>query len=128
MFIQIENGFCYGNFASDYNYLKKAAIEDAMGNPTLIQNLDPANNNTNVTQADYTSKALTKGENGTKLTTTSKVKTDWAGGAYIQGDGTLYYAVVDVTFWLEGTDGDCIDSILGDKMSVLLNFKGVEVA
>ncbi len=123
---QIENGFCYGNFASDYNYLKKAAIEDAMGNPTLIAGLDPANNNTNVTQADYTTKALTKGESGTLIATTTDKKTDWAGGAYITGTG--YFAVVDVTFWLEGTDGDCIDSILGDKLSVLLNFKGVEVA
>lgn len=123
---QIENGFCYGNFASDYNYLKKAAIEDAMGNPTLIAGLDPANNNTNVTQADYTAKALTKGESGTLIATTTDVKADWAGGGYITGSG--YFAVVDVTFWLEGTDGDCIDSILGDKLSVLLNFKGVEVA
>ena len=124
---QIENGFCYGNFASDYNYLKKAAIEDAMGNPTLIQDLDPANNNTNITQADYTSLALTKGtETGaTKIATTTNVKTDWAGGSYITSS-TDYFAVVDVTFWLEGTDGDCIDSILGDKLSVLLNFKGVE--
>ena len=122
----IERGFCYGNFASDYNYLKKAAIEDAMGNPTLIAGLDPANNNTNVTQADYTAKALTKGESGTLIATTTDKKADWAGGGYITGSG--YFAVVDVTFWLEGTDGDCIDSILGDKLSVLLNFKGVEVA
>ena len=93
---------------------------------SLIQDLDPANNNTNVTQADYTSKALTKGESGTLIATTTNVKTDWAGGSYITG--TDYFAVVDVTFWLEGTDGDCIDSILGDKLSVLLNFKGVEVA
>ena len=123
---QIENGFCYGNFASDYNYLKQAAIEEAMGNPTLIQDLDPANNNTNVTQADYTATALSKGESGTLIATTTDKKAAWAGGAYITGTG--YFAVVDVTFWLEGTDGDCIDSILGDKLSVLLNFKGVEVA
>ncbi len=121
---QIVNGFCYGNLASDYNYLKKAAIEEAMGNPTLIDELDPARN-PNSNQADYTSLALTKGESGTKIATTTNVKTDWAGGSYITSS-TDYFAVVDVTFWLEGTDGDCIDSILGDKLSVLLNFKGVE--
>ncbi len=122
----VERGFCYGNFASDYNYLKKAAIEDAMGNPTLIQDLDPANNNTNITQADYTSLALTKGtETGaTKIATTTNTK-EWVDGSYITTTQS-YFAVVDVTFWLEGTDGDCIDSILGDKLSVLLNFKGVE--
>lgn len=126
---KIESGFCYGNLASDFNYLKGAALA-AGGNPTLIAALDPANNETDsgakyVKQADYTSLALTKGESGTKIATTTNVKADWVGGSYITSS-TDYFAVVDVTFWLEGTDGDCIDSILGDKMSVLLNFKGVE--
>lgn len=116
----IECGFRYGNFASDYNYLRGMVLQ---GNQP--SGLDVANNDSGVVQKDYSSLALTKGENGTKIATTTNVKTDWAGGSYITSS-TDYFAVVDVTFWLEGTDGDCIDSILGDKMSVLLNFKGVE--
>lgn len=119
---QLECGFCYGNLASDYNYLRNEVLKGE-----TPSGLDPANNDSGVEQADYTSLALTKGtETGaTKIATTTNVKTDWAGGSYITSS-TDYFAVVDVTFWLEGTDGDCIDSILGDKLSVLLNFKGVE--
>ena len=116
----IECGFRYGNFASDYNYLRGMVLKGSQPS-----GLDVANNDSGIVQKDYSSLALTKGENGTKIATTTNVKGDWAGGNYITSS-TDYFAVVDVTFWLEGTDGDCIDSILGDKMSVLLNFKGVE--
>ena len=40
--------------------------------------------------------------------------------------GDLKYAVVDVTVWIEGTDGDCFDAILGDMMAITLAFKGEE--
>jgi hypothetical protein len=36
--------------------------------------------------------------------------------------GTIYQSTVTVNIWLEGTDGDCLDSIFSDGITVTLNF------
>lgn len=35
------------------------------------------------------------------------------------------YSFINVKVWIEGTDGDCFDSILGDSITINLSFKGV---
>lgn len=38
---------------------------------------------------------------------------------------SIYYGTVTVKVWLEGTDGDCLNSIFEDKMTVMLNLTGI---
>lgn len=104
-------GFWRNNLAGDYNHLNNSAIA-------------------RVAQKAYTDKGITLGSSGTVIATTkeasvvnSAMTSEWGSSGEIQGTG--YYSVVDLTIWLEGTDGDCFDAILGDTMSVALNFKGV---
>lgn len=103
-------GFWKNNLAGDYNHLNNSAIA-------------------RVTQKAYTGKGVTLGSSGTLIATTKEASVvnqamiaEWdEESKQIQGTG--YYSVVDLTIWLEGTDGDCFDAILGDTMSIALNFK-----
>lgn len=120
------SGFYFGNLADDYNYLV-TEVGKAAGDTNKINEI-ALSNHTTANQKDYGTVAVKPGEaNNTPIATMVDASTltgVWGGSAAPFN----YAALVDITIWLEGTDGDCFDTILADAMSVVLNFKGVKVA
>lgn len=118
-------GFYFGNLADDYNYVCKEVIA-AAGDANKLGEIEVANHTT-AAQKDYGTVAVKPGEaNNTPIATMVAAST--LTGVWGDSAPFNYAALVDVTIWLEGTDGDCFDTILADAMSVVLNFKGVAVA
>jgi hypothetical protein len=97
-------GYWKGNLASDYNTHMSG---------------DAA-----VTQRTYTSTVTPLATAGTYNSESEIVALSSTTSATL---GTVYQAAVTVNIWLEGTDGDCLDSIFSDSFSVALNFVALAV-
>jgi hypothetical protein len=103
-------GFWKGNLANDYyNWM--------MNKENDSKNTDGYENNVVVYNSESTNKtesviATFGNDNKTTVaatTTTSKHE--------------YYEATVTIRIWIEGNDGDCLDAIFGDSMSVSLQFQ-----
>lgn len=120
-------GFYLGNLAADYNYIF-TEVCNAAGDAAQLGEIEFPTDYVSASQKDYGTVAVKPGEaNNTPIATmvdASTLSGVWGGSAAPFN----YAALVDITIWLEGTDGDCFDTILADAMSVVLNFKGVSVA
>lgn len=118
-------GFYLGNLAADYNYIF-TEVCNAAGDTNKLNDVGFPTDYTSASQKDYGAVAVKPGEaKNTPIATMVDASTlsVWGNSAPFN-----YAALVDITIWLEGTDGDCFDTILADAMSVVLNFKGVKVA
>lgn len=101
-------GFWKGNLASDYAQRVGAATEavEAKEYQPVVA----------VETRSLSYSTLAKGENGLIATL-----------AEHDVDSESYYcAMVTIRLWIEGTDGDCLNSIFGDTIKLDLSFFGVE--
>lgn len=110
-------GFWKNNLAGDI-----AAVAKLLADGTPLSGIDEAAiAGETITATAYTGIGVEKysvsGEtvSGTVLGTTAS-----------DGSVGFNYLILDVYVWIEGTDGDCMNSILGDAMNIILGFQGVK--
>lgn len=105
---ETSTGFYQGNLAADYaSYLEKGVWPGQDGGDSKAA----ASKITNAVTTASTSQ--TSKESSTLICTLTG------------GPDAPYKGHVDVWIWLEGTDGDCLNSIFKDKLSINLDFIGL---
>lgn len=124
-------GFYAQNLAGAYAYLLAQSKET---DPNF--NLTSAASSGDITEAQSYTNSVIPWEGKMQTSDTTKADyTDCTVIATTASSGVLsgysstagFYAVVDVTVWLEGTDGDCFNAVATDIMKVLLSFRGEKV-
>jgi len=104
-------GFYKGNLAADYlNHLRKLD--------------DPSAAKENITAETYGNNRVYSAQSATETDDKNVIATF---GTIADGD-TYAELTLTVKIWLEGTDGDCLDSILKDTFKVKLGFRVVPPA
>jgi len=108
-----EKGYYKNNLASDFNYYYGAysnyvSTVNALPNPLTLATSTTTKNG--VASGDTSVLATFAASSSGSTTATSA--------------GT-YYIATTVVIWIEGTDGDCFDEILGDTISCALQFRTV---
>lgn len=98
----VQAGYFTGNLASDYEHNVIGTEEYSTQNKNAVK-----------LENDADAKAGTVTSGATKIVST----TDNSEGAFD--------AEVTIRIWIEGTDGDCFNSIFGDQLSVNLVFTSV---
>jgi hypothetical protein len=99
-------GFWKGNLSSDYyTYMTNGKAYDAKSYTNTIL-------------------ALTQTDSAYKYAATSAISA-FGSDAIAVNEQNYYQTEFTVTIWLEGTDGDCFDSVLSDTMTIKLQFMSI---
>lgn len=125
-----HKGFYKNNLASDYAYAVKQIkngvapgdVEFTVGAGTEgASEINAAYAKAKIKQREYSHPVVPGTTEIARLS--DQLGSDSVISSYV-GSNAGFFAVIDVTLWLEGTDGDCLDAVKNDLMNVVLAFKG----